>query len=74
MHYALNPYGYDTGTSWSWLQAWWKPKILNIWKPENIHAGNFDGDGDDDLLCDKTDNNYIWITENNNEQFVGRSW
>lgn len=55
------------GTDWHRNMKW----CLNL----DLHIGDFNGDGRNDILCHATQNGYKWISYANNKgQFISTGW
>ena len=66
--YANNS-GEFTGTNWSRDAQWCRGD------GSKVFVGDFDGDGQDDLLCHNSINGYKWIDyANNSGEFTGTNW
>jgi hypothetical protein len=66
--YANNN-GRFLGTDWSRDAQWCRGD------GSKVFVGDFDGDGQDDLLCHNSSNGYKWIDyANNNGEFFGTNW
>ncbi len=58
-----------TGTNWATNNGWC------YLDSQELHIGDFNGDGRDDLLCHDVDSGYKWIDyANASGQFLGTNW
>ncbi|MEM9455186.1 MAG: FG-GAP-like repeat-containing protein [Myxococcota bacterium] len=63
-----NASGQFLGTNWSRDADWCDND------DQQLHLGDFDGDGDDDMLCHDASSGFKWIDYAANGQFLGTNW